>query len=641
MLLKKVIVRNFKSIQNMELLTDERCQIFIGKTESGKSNILEAISYIDKDKLPKKSCKRQILEGEKEENYDIKFEMCLMDEEVDIILDKLQEDTNIDVYDELKIITYNNKKLSIKEYIKELIPLYVVDFSEETKLIKRYIYTENQRDKLNIDIYTFKSEIKDILDGENVIDFSTYKLISLKGYNINEKEKNDKLNKLKFKDFYWKMHDYIKEMMINNLPSVLYWKYDDKNILPPQVKIDEFMKDNNTCLPLKTMFELAMISNISEELQEKIELGANRIASLLNRVSETATKHFNSVWPKNKVKFELAYTGEHIRISIKDEENLYDMSDRSDGFKRFVTFLLFISMNNKNGNLVNNIIIIDEPEVHIDITGQLHLRDEFLKISENNLIIFSTHSIFMIDESKVSRHFIVTKEKEKTMIKQATDSNYQESEVLFNALGYSIFKILKDMNFIFEGFKDKILFNKAIHTVKKHQLKLKNVGIGYIRGVKEAKHIDSIMQLAERNYYILSDSDNIAKQLKDEYKKENTVGKWFMYSDILNDENIIAVTSEDFINKTAFEKPISEIAKKYNVEKLNIDELDSPIGGKLYRIDNWIAQFEKNKENRKKEIESLKDYVFENLKSTHILTSYYKYIDNLFIQYEKDMKLSK
>lgn len=641
MLLKKVIIKNFKSIKNIVLTTDEKCQIFIGKTESGKSNILEAISYIDKDKLPKKSCKRETLEGEHESEYCIKFELELTDEEIENVLDKIQEDININVYDSTKIITYNNVKLSLKDYIKELRPLYVVDFSNEAKSFKRYIYTENKQDILDIDIATFKDGEKKLTINNEIIDFSSYKLISINMYSNFKIENYDNLKKVTFSEFYYKIHDYIRDTIQNKLPSILYWRYEDKNILPPKIKIQDFIENPGICIPLKTMFELAKITKISEEIKEKIELGPNRIASLLNRVSDTATRHFNSVWPKNKVKFELAYAGEDIRISIKDEQNSYDMSNRSDGFKRFVTFLLSISMKNKNGDLKDNIIIIDEPEVHIDITGQLHLRDEFLKISQNNLVMFSTHSIFMIDEGKVNRHFIVTKEREKTTIKQATDSNYQESEVLYNALGYSMFRVLKEMNFLFEGFKDKILFAKAIYSDKKYENKFENIGIGHIRGVKEAKYIDPIMQLAERDYYILSDSDNIAKQLKEEYNKGNPIGKWFMYSDILNDESIISVTSEDFISQSAFEKPISNIAKKYNVDKLDINELDSSVGGKLYRIDTWMAQFEKTKENRKNEIEKIKDFVFENLKPNQILPSYYKYLDNLFTLCQSDMDTSE
>lgn len=54
MIIKKAIINNFKSIEHIELDFDKignsYTKIFVGINESGKSNILEALSYF---KVPK------------------------------------------------------------------------------------------------------------------------------------------------------------------------------------------------------------------------------------------------------------------------------------------------------------------------------------------------------------------------------------------------------------------------------------------------------------------------------------------------------------------------------------------------------------------------------------------------------------
>ncbi len=49
MKLNKINIKNFRSIEEMELILEPRCQIFVGINESGKSNILKAISLLSQD----------------------------------------------------------------------------------------------------------------------------------------------------------------------------------------------------------------------------------------------------------------------------------------------------------------------------------------------------------------------------------------------------------------------------------------------------------------------------------------------------------------------------------------------------------------------------------------------------------------
>jgi predicted ATP-dependent endonuclease of OLD family len=103
-----------------------------------------------------------------------------------------------------------------------------------------------------------------------------------------------------------------------------------------------------------------------------------------------------------------------IKVCVQDNadgENYFDMSDRSQGFKQFVSLLLSISVSSISGDTKNHIILIDEPEVHLHPSGVRWMRDELLEIGKSNYLFVATHSDFMVDRSTKERHYLLTKAK--------------------------------------------------------------------------------------------------------------------------------------------------------------------------------------------------------------------------------------
>jgi predicted ATPase len=210
------------------------------------------------------------------------------------------------------------------------------------------------------------------------------------------------------------------------------------------------------------MFGLAQYKDIALAVADA-RARPNGLRNLLNRVADRATKHMHSVWKEYRgIRIELSPNGPNIEASIRDAFNLYDLHRRSDGFKRFVTFLLMVSARVKSKDLVNTVYLHDEPDTSLHPSGARYLRDELIKISKHNYVDFSTHSIFMVDRELLGRHLIVEKKGEVTSIREVDESNIVDEEVVYNALGHSIFEHLKPRNVIFEGWRDKRLFQVAV-----------------------------------------------------------------------------------------------------------------------------------------------------------------------------------
>lgn len=178
-----------------------------------------------------------------------------------------------------------------------------------------------------------------------------------------------------------------------------------------------------------------------------------------------------SVWKEDKgITIELAPDGPNIDASVRDEYNLYDFARRSDGFKRFITFLLMVSARARTEALVDTLYLHDEPDISLHPSGARYLRDKLIKIAAANYVVYSTHSIFMVDRELLRRHLIVEKTSEVTEVREVDDSNITEEEVIYNAPGYSVFENLKKNNVIFEGWRDKRLCMTALKSVSpKHK----------------------------------------------------------------------------------------------------------------------------------------------------------------------------
>jgi len=290
-----------------------------------------------------------------------------------------------------------------------------------------------------------------------------------------------------------------------------------------------------------------------------------------------------------------------------------------------------ISAKARTGNLQNTVVLIDEPDIGLHPSGAKYLKNELIEISKNNLVLFSTHSIFMIDRENVSRHYIVSKAEEKTNIRTADPSNVSEEEVINKALGYSLFESLKGKNILFEGWYDKRLFKVAISTKSKISSQdysaFKDVGLCHANGLKDIRNIVPMFETASRLCMILSDNDQEAVNHQKEHKKLRGYGEWLRYPELLSTST--AVTGEDFVKSSAVVKAANKILGDQGiVQRISIADL-SDAKGKLFAINKWLTPIISNSEDRKKIIKKIKETIFDGLTKAQIEDEYFEMIKEI------------
>jgi predicted ATP-dependent endonuclease of OLD family len=524
MKISRIQIQNFKSIEDITIdlksygqdENESSTSIFVGVNESGKSNILEAMNALNQG------------------FSDYSFEDSMYKH-------GSQPIKYIDVYyvfslDTLEEIKVKVKEIGIPDEIYDLIDFEKVAYNVfigktrngeffDTE-IKSLFYNWHHYYRINNEIMKFP--FNEILEKDFSFDMAKSQL----------PESAELLSKLELENHIsFNIEDYCRAF----LPKIIYWKSSPEHLITESIDLIEFEKNNSLSIPLKHIFAI-----YGAETSEKISENINRAlkddvfkSELDEELSYVVTKHVNSIWKDHKIAFKIKIDGSQCKVQVEDisaKRKFYKMSNRSDGFKQFVSLMLSLSAQNNTDQLKNAIILLDEPEVHLHPSGIRYMRDEILRIGKNNYVFVSTHSHYFIDTETPERHFIVEKN-QKTTLKQLDDnSNFSNDEVTARAFGISLYKeLLPQHIFLVEGEGDRIVFNTVFkHYIPNSQFTVKGAG-----GCSKIQNIATLLVNESINSIILVDADNegkivkgsVMKAFRDFYSKKNV----FTLKDVLSD----------------------------------------------------------------------------------------------------------
>ena len=635
MKLEKIKIVNFRSIEELEIDFHHKCRVLVGINEAGKSNILKAAALLSKDLInTEDDIRQESYEDERKTEAYVAFSFIFNENQRAELLEKLKS----------KIITRQENPVLLKKdeesiTLTELCKMkgkctYNVDLLKKEKTCKYDAFSNPHEYKVNEKLKipstlcpeSFSIMIPDV--GTTIIKHA--ELIDITG--IENLIPEEYLTSFKLSDLNRILRTDILNIFNKYLPETVYWRFEKENLLPNRINLKKFTENPNMCKPLKHMFYIAGYNDIKKIVDEE-GTRTNGIKNLLIRIAKTTTKHFTSIWNEyNNVEFELVLNGENIEPSIKDVYNTYGLEQRSDGFQRFVTFLLMISIKVRNKSMRNALLIVDEPEISLHPIGAKFLRDELSKISKDNYVLYSTHSPFMIDENVIDKHYRIKKEKEKTIAHKTNESDYMDEEVLYNAIGYSIFRSLKQINIIFEGWRDKKLFQTALEgnkLAKNIKNKFNGVGLAHAKGVVGVKNITPILELTNRQCLVVSDSDEAAKREQEKFVEQKLHGEWKRYDEIHPETT--AITGEDFIKAEAYKKQALKIIQLETAipDELSIEDLSSH-KGKNHALAQWLKSRGVNGKDEIKVItDKIKEEIFSSLHIDDIDNHYFKFIEKL------------
>lgn len=469
MKLKKVKVNKYKSfLQEQTVDIEEKTTRLVGKNESGKTSFLESLAkfnYFEDDAekefnetfdFPKNELKSYQKKGDKIEVVQCTFE---------ILPHQLKE-----IEQELGKEVFLSKEITVSVKYGSNTKSYGCVKSDEKKLLKFLLKNHSIEDLF----------LKELGKANNVTE-----AIALCEGREDCAELLKKLKRIKDKSMNWSetLNGYIVSQYLRGwLPK--FWYFDEYYSIPSRISISKMKKEQiddtftkeefNTA---KALFDLANIE--IDELNNASSFEA--FISELEATSNEITDKFLEYWTTNQnleIKFEIEpITIFHpnnsktvlsqdkilnIRIRNTKHRVSLPLKNRSKGFIWFFSFLVWFSRieSEKNDQFI---LLLDEPGLNLHASAQKDLL-KFIdnELSENYQVIYTTHSPFMIDSTKL--HEVRTvydslDSKKGSMISNAIQE--KDSETLFPlqaALGYDIAQNLyiSKNNLLVEGPADLI-----------------------------------------------------------------------------------------------------------------------------------------------------------------------------------------
>lgn len=496
MRIKSVRIQNFKSFAEDNNRIDlEDINTIVGKNESGKSNLIQAIGKLDltgiddiyyfknsnKNTMKKPSIsvvlfpyksEKTIYKSKKEtiitinDQYDIKIDGGLSE----IISSNKEFQKNREKLKELNKGIYLNDENRRKQFLKIISMINNAEF--EVFVNYRYIdnIISNLESNINYEEFTqyFRECIKYLRNINSL--FPQFILLD----NIELKTKYTR-RYLEDNTQSKQMLKYLLKAIGMNLESLMsYWtlpKEDDK-------------------------------FNFFEEFNNKLD-------GLL--------QEFNKFYKQEEVILKAKFDTDSLNFVVKTNNKFLDLSERSNGLKWYLNMYIQLLAKTKKYDIENYIVLLDEPGVYLHVNAQkeiLKLFEDFT--SKDNQIIYTTQLPTMIYQDDLYRTRIIIKDElgnsnignRYYSLPHKMGSKKETITPILNAIGMNMgYSFLamdnKKINIVTEGISD-YNYLKAVLIQKQYK---KEYNIIPSSGVDNIHNIISILIGWGYKFKILIDQD--------------------------------------------------------------------------------------------------------------------------------------
>jgi len=196
----------------------------------------------------------------------------------------------------------------------------------------------------------------------------------------------------------------------------------------------------------------------------------------------------------------------------------FNITERSKGFQWFFNFIMKLKFNPKYLRTQDGAIyLLDEPGSYLHATAQEQLLGKLADISQENTILYCTHSQYLLDPDVVNIAKINIARKSKGSINALPykSSGFVEDQgaltTLYKALHMKVpYVNSPDLQIISEGITEFYLFK----LLQKYGDKLINSKISFVPG-SGAKQLSSLISYAvafSKDYRVLLDSDKEGRE---------------------------------------------------------------------------------------------------------------------------------
>ena len=593
--LKNVTIDKYKSIETPQSFDVESAiTVLVGKNESGKTAILEAIN---------KSNAYQGDQFNQTHDYPRKWltRFARSDDDVTVIRSvyTLSEKLIQQIQEDIGAKTFGSTK-----------------FVQAT----RYRTTEQQFEGIEVSVKSFLNfKLGQHAFGDEDFKTSVRNIASRKDIDnlrqrYPEETQREFLERIqnyfeRGDDLETALNYYVVTKWISpHLPQFLY--YDEYYELPSDIDIRQVHRaepNNRKLMTARALFELAFI-NIDELIRsDDYETYKAQLEATGNEITDKLFEY----WSTNRnlqIQFDIERSRNNdiidpvlkIRVHNSKYRMTLPLDSRSRGFNWFFSFLVWFSRI-QGDREKQYILLLDEPGLNLHASAQkdlLHFIEDLANdetFSNNYQIIYTTHSGFMIDTSKINRVRTVYEGDKGTQISDVANERDPDTLIpLQAALGYDIVQHLfvSENNLLVEGVSDLTYLTvmSSILQGKDRKGLSDDVAIVPVGGADKVATFVALIRGQELNIACLLDTFT-------EYSKKQRVDDLIDYK-IIHQKHVryFHEFAENGRNEADIEdmfEPVEFLAL-YNEtlhHKLNVEDLDQSIDRIVEQIRKKCKKF--------------------------------------------------
>ena len=442
MRLRKFRVRAFRCIHDSGEIKVGDLAAFIGRNESGKTTILQALTLLNKDEqLSDLDLCDEMYEELKSEVKIAEGEFDLLPSETQIIKEKFPNIPEIKKlrifrtnknaqtqYDfgDTKISDEENKALNSWENFAENILNFVETIPNHIRIRLDTKFFEGSPPKSR---EIFDSEMKEFSNSIHVLAAEEHQVIS-------EWEKVSK-----------DMDEAFDKLLVGTTERTALENFIEKNLHPRfvyfsdykkiygNINLNEYIKESREPKQegieyieefdkAETVRNLFYLAELDVEKLEEYKNSPSKLIKFLNTASNRLTARLNPAWKGDPIHVDLRWNpGNIMSVVISDIHrdgtvtNTGLLSRRAEGFKWTFSFIVNFAAETQRSELKEAILLLDEPARNLHPIQQRGISDLLKSLAGSNQVLYATHSPFMIFDYTPGNLLVVELDKRKHLSK--------------------------------------------------------------------------------------------------------------------------------------------------------------------------------------------------------------------------------
>ena len=438
MRLRKFRVRAYRCIHDSGEITVGDLAAFVGRNESGKTTILQALTLLNKDeRVSELDLCDEMSEELKEEIKLAEGDFELSKNETNMIKEKFPSLPEIE-----KIKLFRTNKLPQVQYEFENIKISeksdggLNSWENFSSRILEFLDTIPNHLRIQVNTQFFEGA-----PPKNQAEFDTglaefnnqFNVVAMQDPKVIEEwEKIYALPENQFSNLLSGGSE--KNALENFISSQLHPRFvyfSDYKKIYGNINLNEYIREEkgergesieyieefDKAETVRNLFYLAELD--INELDE-VKDSPSKCIKLLNTASNRLTKRLNPAWKGDPIHVDLRYNpGNIMSVVISDVHrdgtitNTGLLNRRAEGFKWTFSFIVNFAAETQRAELKEAILLLDEPARNLHPTQQMGISDLLKNLSGSNQVLYATHSPFMIFDYTPGNLLVVELDKRK------------------------------------------------------------------------------------------------------------------------------------------------------------------------------------------------------------------------------------